>query len=85
LGFTADAGNNRVLVYYDPLGAPGGGAGDTIADLAVGQPNLTSSQFNGCAGATLATLCLQSAPGGPLAPVPRVTCAVVLDDATAVS
>lgn len=46
--YVADWGNNRVLEYYDPL-APGGGtpgtpgsAGDTTADLVLGQSDLNS-------------------------------------------
>jgi sugar lactone lactonase YvrE len=55
--FAADAGNNRVLVYYTPRASQS-------ADLAIGQPDDLSNQCNGGGAATLSTLCLETAPGG---------------------
>jgi hypothetical protein len=48
----ADSGNNRILVFLQPLGAVAGGAGDTTADIVIGQPGFISNT----GGSTLTTL-----------------------------
>lgn len=50
--YVADSGDNRVLAYNTPLDAASGepGAGDTVADLVIGQNGLfTTAQCNGAA------------------------------------
>lgn len=61
--FAADVDNDRVLVYFAPLpaSAPGPGpgfAGDTIADLELGQPDFSSGACNQGGAMTNATLCM---------------------------
>jgi len=40
--FVSDAGNNRILVFFDPLGA----GSEPVADRVIGQPNFTNNQLN---------------------------------------
>ncbi len=56
--FVMDAGNNRVLEYFDPLGALNAttGAGDVIADRVFGQTNFSSNGENQGGAATSTTL-----------------------------
>jgi len=61
--FVADVNNNRALVFFTPIpmtavkGTPGN-YGDATADVAVGQPDLSSGACNQGGGATLASLCM---------------------------
>jgi NHL repeat-containing protein/ASPM-SPD-2-Hydin domain-containing protein len=45
--FVFDSGNNRVLEYFTPLSATGGGTGDATADVVLGQTDLTHNAANG--------------------------------------
>ncbi|MHB8381148.1 MAG: choice-of-anchor D domain-containing protein [Candidatus Binataceae bacterium] len=69
--FVADAGNNRVTVYYTPFAGEGAGLTqprNTAADLFFGQAAGTGSQCNQGGDATPSTLCFEVG-GAPLGSV----------------